>query len=69
MITIDGIILYDATEVAEQLELKYSSTITLLRKNNMTKIKRQYYLTKEEIEQLRNRKNQNIKAFMLKEMI
>ena len=69
MITIDGIILYDATEVAEQLELKYSSTITLLRKNNMTKIKRQYYLTKEEIEQLRNRKNQNIKAFMLKEII
>jgi len=69
MITIDGIILYDATEVAEQLELKYSSTITLLRKNNMTKIKRQYYLTKEEIEQLKKRKNQNIKAFILKEMI
>lgn len=56
MIEINGIEYYTAKEITEELELKYSSVIAVLRKYNFPKFKRSYIVTRKEIEELKKRK-------------
>ena len=61
MININGYEYYTANEVALQLQLKYSSVINLLRKNNITQYKHKYIVTKEQVNELKERNNQTKK--------
>lgn len=58
---------YTAEEACEILEMKYSSVIYLFRKNKIKKIDRKYIITDEELENLKNRKNQKMKLYSLDE--
>lgn len=65
MTNINGTDYYTAIEVCNFLELKYVSVIYLFRKNNIQKIKGKYYITKEQLEILKNRDNQTQKPSTL----
>lgn len=67
MINVKGIEYYTALEATQILSMKYSSVIFLLRENNIPKYRNKYIITKEQMEALRNRKNQYCKEFMLNE--
>lgn len=47
--------------------MKYSSVIYLLRNYNIPKYKNKYYLTKEQMEEILNRKNQRLKSIFFDE--
>lgn len=64
MINIKGIDYYTAKEITEELQIKYSSVISILRKNNFSKYKRNYIVSKEQLEELKKRK-QTIKEYVL----
>lgn len=64
MINIKGIDYYTAKEITEELQIKYSSVISILRKNNFPKYKRNYIVSKEQLEKLKKRK-QTTKEYIL----
>lgn len=64
MINIKGIDYYTAKEITEELQIKYSSVISVLRKNNFPKYKRNYIVSKEQLEELKKRK-QTTKEYVL----
>lgn len=64
MINIKGIDYYTAKEITEELQIKYSSVISILRKNNFPKYKRNYIVSKEQLEELKKRK-QTTKEYIL----
>lgn len=65
MINIKGIEYYTAEDAMQILNMKYSSVIFLLRSNNISKYKKKYIITKEEMEKLLHRENQYTKKIML----
>ena len=67
MININGNDFYTAEDAIEILDMKYSSVIYLLRENNIPKYKNKYYLTKEQMNMLLNRKNQRLKSIFFDE--
>ena len=64
MINIEGIDYYTSKEITEELQIKYSSVISILKKNNFPKYKRNYIVSKEQLEELKKRK-QTIKEYVL----
>lgn len=62
---INGVEYYSAQELTKILELKYSSVINLLQKNQIPKIKGKYIVTKEQAEQLKFREKRIIKSYDL----
>lgn len=67
MININGNEFYTAEDAIKILDMKYSSVIFLFRENNIPKYKNKYYLTKEQMETLKNRKNQRLKSIFFDE--
>lgn len=67
MININGNEFYTAEDAIKILDMKYSSVIYLLRNYNIPKYKNKYYLTKEQMEEIRNRKNQRLKSIFFDE--
>lgn len=67
MININGNEFYTAEDAIKILDMKYSSVIFLFRENNIPKYKNKYYLTKEQMEILKNRKNQRLKSIFFDE--
>lgn len=65
MINIKGIEYYTAKDATQILKMKYSSVIFLLRSNNISKYKKKYIITKEEMEKLLHRENQYTKTIIL----
>ncbi len=65
MINIKGIEYYTAKDAMQILKMKYSSVIFLLRSNNISKYKKKYIITKEEMEKLLHRENQYTKTIIL----
>lgn len=64
MINVRGTDFYTAEDAMEYLSMKYSSVIFLLRKYNIPKYKNKYIITKEQLEEIRSRKNQYFKMNM-----
>lgn len=64
MINVRGIDFYTAEDAMEYLSMKYSSVIFLLRKYKIPKYKNKYIITKEQLEEIRSRKNQYFKMNM-----
>ena len=60
---------YSAAEICPILEMKYSSVIHLLRKNNIPKVDNKYMVTEEQLEQLKNRENQTLKSDMINDYL
>lgn len=67
MININGNEFYTAEDAIKILDMKYSSVIYLLRNYNIPKYKNKYYLTKEQMEEILNRKNQRLKSIFFDE--
>jgi hypothetical protein len=63
VINVNGYNFFTADEVASKLQMKYSSVITLLRKNNIPQYKHKYIVTEEQILKLKERSNQTKKCF------
>lgn len=60
---------YTATDICPILNMKYSSVIHLLRQFNIAKIDNKYLITEEQLEMLKNRKNQTLKSDMFNDYL
>ena len=67
MININGTDFYTAEDAVKILDMKYSSVIFLFRENNIPKYKNKYFLNKEQLDALLNRKNQRLKSIFFDE--
>lgn len=65
MTEINGTNYYTAIELCNQLELKYSSVISVIRKFKIKKINNRYYITEEELDKMKNRQRQSFKPDFL----
>lgn len=67
MIEINGNEFYTAEDAVNILQMKYSSVIYLLRQYKIPKYKNKYYITNEQMQQMKNRQNQYMKLMFLNE--
>ena len=67
MINVRGKDFYTAEDAMKYFSMKYSSVIFLLRKYKIPKYKNRYIITKEQMENIKNRENQYFKMNMLDE--
>lgn len=65
MINVNGVDYYTTVEAAEILDMKYSSTAFLLRKNRIQKYENKYIISPQELSKLKERQNQRLKKFHL----
>ena len=60
---------YSASEICPILNMKYSSVIHLLQQYNIPKVDNKYLITEEQLEMLKNRKNQTLKSDMFNDYL
>lgn len=69
MIELNGEKFYDAEDLCSILSLSYPRVCQILKAYNVRKIKHKYFVTEAEAQFLRNRKNQKLKFYQIKELL